>query len=154
MKRSALFLPALALALSLVATGCGGGSDDKNDSSDEPAASAISSADFLEQANQICADGNVDINAAGDALGEAPTAEEIAAFSTDVVAPNVQDQHDAIADLGAPEGDEDAIDALLTALQEGIDALTADPAVITADAGPFEDANAAATDLGLTECAG
>lgn len=150
MKRPALFLPALAMAVSLVATGCGG-SDDKDDSSDEPAA-AISQADFVEQANQICADGNVEIDAAGDALGAAPTDEEIATFSTDVVIPNVQDQHDAIADLGAPEGDEDTVDSLLTALQDGIDGLSADPSVIMA--GPFQDAEAPATELGLTECAG
>jgi hypothetical protein len=155
MKRSALFVPALALTVSLLAAGCGGSDDSagKDDSAPEPAASAITSADFADQANQICADGNAEIDTAGDELGEAPSQEDVTAFATDVLVPNIQDQHDAIAELGAPEGEEDAVDALLAALQDGIDTLAADPTSITSDPGPFSDANAAASDLGLTECA-
>ncbi|CAI9408279.1 hypothetical protein [Nocardioides sp. T2.26MG-1] len=154
MKRSLLSLPALALAASLLA-GCGGsdGSDGK-DSAPEPDASAIASADFVSEANQICADGNAEVDSASAELGDAPTEEDVSAFARDVLVPNIQGQHDAIAELGAPEGDQDAVDALLTALQDGIDALTADPTVVSVSPGPFADANAAATELGLTECAG
>jgi hypothetical protein len=155
MKRSLMSVPALALAVSLLAAGCGGsdGSDGK-DSAPEPEAAAITSADFTSQANQVCADGSAEIAAAQAEIGDAPTEEQVTTFASEVLVPNIQEQHDAIAELGAPEGDEDAVDALLTSLQDGVDALTADPTVISADPGPFSDANAAATELGLTDCAG
>lgn len=154
MKRSILTVPALALAASLLA-GCGGSDgSDRKDSAPEPEASAITSADFVSEANQICAGGNAEIDSASVELGDAPSEEDVSAFASDVLVPNIQDQHDAIDELGAPEGDEDAVDALLTALQDGIDALTADPTVVSVAPGPFADANAAATELGLTDCAG
>lgn len=148
MKRSAVFLSALALAVSLTVSGCGGG-DDK--SSDAPA--SITKADFTEQADAICAAGDVTINAAADALGDTPTQAEIEAFATDVLVVSVQSQHDDIEALGAPDGDEDDITAMLDALQSSIDAVTADPASINAEgADPFADANQMAQDYGLTDC--
>lgn len=144
MKRSALLLPTLALALSLIVSGCGGGDDDKT---------SISKADFIEQADAICAAGDVEIEAAADALGDDPTQEQIEAFAVDTLVPSVQGQHDAIDALGAPEGDEDAISAMLDALQGSIDTVEADPSTINAEgADPFADANQMAQDYGLTDC--
>jgi ABC-type glycerol-3-phosphate transport system substrate-binding protein len=152
MKRSALFVPALALAVSLVATGCGGSSDDSSDGGGAPAAS-ISKADFTEQANTICSDASDDLQTAGADITDQSTQDELVAFVTDAAIPSFQAQHDAIAALGAPEGQEDDVQALLTALQDGIDAVTADPTAFLADgSSPFEDANAAANGLGLTDC--
>ena len=77
-------------------------------------------------------------------------------FVTDEVIPSLQSQHDEIADLSAPEGAEEQADALLAALQSGIDALEADPASIQAagaDA-PLAKANQLADKLGLTDCGG
>jgi ABC-type glycerol-3-phosphate transport system substrate-binding protein len=153
MKRSALFLPALALAVSLVASGCGGSSsDDSSDGGDAPAAS-ISEADFTEQANTICSDASDELQTAGADLTDQSTQDEVVAFVTDTAIPSFQAQHDAIDALGAPEGEEDDVQALLDALQDGIDAVTADPTAFIADGdSPFVDANAAANDLGLTDC--
>jgi hypothetical protein len=152
MKRSALLLPAVALALSLTAAGCGGSDSDSSDGGDAPA--SISKADFTEQANAICSDASDELQTAGADLTDQSTQDEVVAFVTDTAVPNFQDQHDAIADLGAPDGAEDDVDALLTALQDGIDAIKADPeSFVSGDATPFEDANAAASELGLTDCA-
>jgi hypothetical protein len=98
MKRSALFLPALALAVSLVATGCGGSSDNSSDGGDAPAAS-ISKADFTEQANTICSDASDDLQTAGADITDQSTQDELVAFVTDAAIPSFQAQHDAIADL-------------------------------------------------------
>jgi hypothetical protein len=150
MKRTTLLFPAIALALSLVATGC---SSDSSDGGDDSTAS-ISKADFTEQANTICSDASAELQTAGADLTDQSTQDEVVAFVTDTAVPNFQDQHDAIADLGAPDGAEDDVDALLTALQDGIDAIKADPeSFVSGDATPFEDANAAASELGLTDCA-
>lgn len=144
MKRPALFLPTVALAFGLAVTGCGG--------SDE--APAISHDDFVTQANEICADASAELQEAGADLTDTSSEEDLIAFIEDTAIPNFQGQHDDIEDLGAPEGDEDDVDALLTALQDGIDAVSDDPsAFIVEGADPFADANEAATELDLTDCA-
>ncbi len=154
MKRSALILPAIALALSLTAAGCGG-SDGSSDASSDPtsAAPAISHDDFVTQANTICSDASDELQTASAELTDTSTQEEVVAFVTDTAIPNFQAQHDAIADLGAPDGDEEAVDTLLTSLQDAIDTMSDDPAAFVADgSATFTDANAAANDLGLTDC--
>jgi hypothetical protein len=138
-KRPALLFPALALTLGLIVSGCG--------------SDAISKDDFVTKANKICADGDTELATASEEVGDAPSEEDLEAFVTDTVVPNIQDQHDAIEDLGAPEGDEDAVDDMLSGLQDGIEAIEADPVgMLTADSDPFADANAAADELGLTDC--
>ncbi len=65
------------------------------------------------------------------------------------------DPNDDIEALGAPEGKEELVQTMLEALQEGIDAIAADPnAAANTENSPFADANAAATELGLTDCDG
>jgi ABC-type glycerol-3-phosphate transport system substrate-binding protein len=151
MKRSALLLPAVALALSLTAAGCGGSDSDSSDGGDAPA--SISKADFTEQANTICSDASDELRTAGAELTDQSTQEEVVAFVTDTAVPNFQAQHDDIEALGAPDGEEDDVQTLLDALQDAIDAIKADPdAFVTGGATPFDDANAAADDLGLTDC--
>ena len=142
MKRSALLLPALALSLSAALTGCGG-SDDETLTHDE----------FVTQANKICADGSAELEEATAAIGDAPTDEQIASFVTDTLVPNIDDQKEAIDDLSPPEDDEAAVEEMIDALGDGLDTLEDDPMAITASPGPFEAANTAATDLGLTDCA-
>lgn len=147
MNRTAL-LPALLLSLSLVAAGCGG--DDGGGGED---AEPISKADFTTQADKICADANAEIEAEAEALGAEPTQEQIEQFAVDILVPNIQGQHDDIADLGAPEGDEDDVEAILDALQEGIDAVEADPSLITSSDDPLAEASELAGEYGLKECA-
>lgn len=151
MKRTAV-LPALVLALSLALTGCGG-DDDTNTTSDPTTAAALTKTEFITQADAACKAGDAVVDAAAEALGESTAEADIIAFVTDTVIPNVQGQHDAIEALGAPEGDEDEITAILDALQSGIDDLAADPgAITTATESPFADANQLAGDYGLKEC--
>ena len=146
MNRTAL-LPALLLTLGLAVSGCGGGDGDE-DAAPEP----ISKADFSTQADKICADATADLTAAAEALGEDPSQEQIEAFASDSLVPSLQAQHDDIEALGAPEGDEDEVEAILTALQEGIDTVEADPGSITSSE-PFGEASELAADYGLEECA-
>lgn len=153
MKRSALLFPTVALGLALALTGCGGSDDGSDGAEQEPAAeTAISEADFVEGANTICLDASTELQAEADLLDES---SDLEAFMTDTAVPNFQAQHDDIAALGAPEGLEDQVEELLTSLQEGIDAIAADPnAAADTENSPFADANAAATELGLTDCDG
>lgn len=157
--KSTAALPSLLLAVGLAAGGCGGGadttgSDPSSSSSPSSAAPAISKVEFTDQANVICAKGSAEIEAAAKALGDSPTQAEIEAFAAGTLLDNVQAQHDAIAALGAPEGDEDEVNAILDSLQTGIEALKADPSIITsADSDPFAEANDLASRYGLSDCA-
>ncbi|MEP9364209.1 hypothetical protein ABLE68_14680 [Nocardioides sp. CN2-186] len=155
MKRSTLLLPALALVLGGLVAGCGGsdGSDGSDAGSDaSSAAPTITHDDFVTQANAICTDAAAELQTAGAELTDTSTQDEVVAFITDTAIPSFQKQHDDIAALGVPEGDEDAVDTLLTSLQADIDKVAADPAAFTTATDPFAEANAAADDLGLTEC--
>ncbi len=138
-------LAAPALAAVAVLAGCGG---------DETQSEAA----WVESADGICAAADQDLNQAAEEQfgGTAPNVDDQAQFVSDELVPSLQSQHDEIADLAAPEGAEDEADALLAALQRGIDKLEADPASIAqqgADA-PLAEANQLADKLGLTDCGG
>ena len=77
-----------------------------------------------------------------------PTGNAAAKFAEDVVIPNLQAQHDAIAQIRPPEGEEDAIASLLDEFQAGIDELAEDPENFVASTA-LEDAAAEAQALGL-----
>lgn len=143
---------AAAAAIGVGVAGCGGG-----DSSSTSTAASITKEEFVTQANQICADGNETIDAAvGDAFsGGQPSQEETEQFVTGSVIPAIQAQVDGLRALGAPEGDEEQVDAILDAADQGIEEAQADPASFIAGGGdPFVEANQLAADYGLTECAG
>ena len=138
-----------ALAALVVVAGCGGG----DDSSSTTSAAPLSKDDFIAQADQICTDGDAAISADQPDIGPSgPTDDQIDSFVTDTLVPNLQDEHDKIAALGVPEGDEDAISSLLDKLQSAIDTLGSDPSSITTSQDSFNDVNQAAQDYGLKKC--
>lgn len=163
MKLSSLSLALLALAAGLVIAGCG--DDDEEDpqtltSESEGATGATgeqgpapTKAAFVKEADAICAD--ADQALAGVALEQypegPPTGDDAVAFAEDVFITNLQGQHDDLAALTPPEGEEDAFADLLEQLQTGIDEIADDPeSFVETDA--LEDASAAASDFGLRSC--
>jgi hypothetical protein len=144
------------LALAVFAAGCGGG-DDSDDST-----ASITKSEFLAQGNEICKKGNQEIDSDFEAFAEENdlkqnqnlTDAQATEASETILIPNVQDQVDQISELGAPEGEEAQVDAILVAAQEGIDELEADPTAIQGNNDPFAEANELARDYGLTACAG
>ena len=142
-----------ALAALVVVAGCGGGDD--SSSSSTTAAAALTKDEFITQADQICSDGDAAIQAAQPDFGASgPSEDDINAFVTDTLVPNLQSQHDAIAALGVPTGDEDTISSLLDQLQSAIDGIKADPSSVASGQDTFADVNKAAADYGLKKCGG
>ena len=139
-------LASIALALlALAAAGCG---DD-----DEEETEAPTKDEFVVEADKICVD--ADETLAEVALEQypegPPTGEDAVAFAEDVFTPNLQGQHDDLAALTPPEGEEDAFADVLEQLQAGIDEIAGDPEnFVRTDA--LEDASAAAADFGLQTC--
>jgi hypothetical protein len=136
-----------ALALGAFAAGCGDSNDDSTTST-----AAISKADFVAQANQICKQGNDEIEATGKQLGNLNEAQ-LEQFASDTIVPNIQKQVDGVKALGAPAGEEAQVDQLVSTVQGDIDELKADPSKITDDS-LFAEANKQSRALGLNECAG
>ncbi len=140
-------LTSLLLALLIfVVAGCG-------DDDDEQEAEAPTKEEFVAEADKICADAD---EALADVALEQypegpPTGDDAVAFAEDVFIPNLQGQHDDLAALTPPEGEEDAFADLLEQLQTGIDEIADDPErFVETDA--LEDASVAASDFGLRSC--
>jgi hypothetical protein len=113
MNRIFLLIGVIA-AISLVA-GCGG-SDDQS----------LTKAEFTKQADAICTTAIKKIQVGfGEATqNSTPGSNENAAatkFATEVVVPAYQEQIDGIRALEAPTGDEKQVDAMLAAMQQGLD---------------------------------
>jgi hypothetical protein len=143
MKFAGVTLVVAAIALGVA--GCGG--DDET---------TISKSDFITQANEICKTANDQVDAASnEELSANPTPEEIEAFWNDTARPSAEEQVQQIRDLGAPEGDEEQIDALLAAVESATEeAQTAvDNGTFGQGPDPFEEANRLSLDYGLTDCA-
>jgi hypothetical protein len=120
-------------------------------------AASITKAEFVTQANEICAEGSKTIDAAANETftGGQPSQEDIVAFWGDTLIPSVTDQIAQIKALGIPAGDEDQVNALFAEVDSAIS--EAQQEVDSGDVtnqDPFADANKLAGEYGLKECAG
>lgn len=110
-----LLVLALALAAVLLA-GCGDG-----DSTGEPP----SKQEFISKADQICEQGDAEIDAEGQEFaGRADVVEEL---TRTVIVPGYRDQLAQLRELTPPEGDEAEIKKFLGTFERGVDQLDASP---------------------------
>jgi hypothetical protein len=145
----------MAIALAAAVIGCGGG-DDSSDSS----SAALTKAEFIKEADKVCKDGEEALEAEGEEFAEDndvdienPTQEQQEEVVVDVVGPALHKQGEEIAELGAPEGEEETVEAIVEALETGSDELESDPgAFIEGKENPLAEASKLARDYGLTEC--
>jgi hypothetical protein len=151
---------AVAVAGGLAFAGCGGDDDESTTTSEGASgasgvlgAAALTEDEFATQGNEICSAGDKDLDAAGQALGENPSQDDLDAYVTDTLVPGIQAQIDAIRALPAPEATSSDVETFLDDAQEQLDQLESDPSLVS-DQDLFADVNAQATELGLTECAG
>lgn len=137
---------AVVVAIALGAGGCG---------NDEPAETtkASTQADFIDQGDVIlCAKTEAVDNAAASIDFEAASDSELKSFVFEGVLPAVQTAHDDLAAIPAPAGDEAQIDALLTAMSDGMETTESDPAQLITGPDPFAKADGLITDYGLSGC--
>jgi hypothetical protein len=145
---------AAAGAVALTLAACGDDGDDSSSATDATSATTISKEDFVSQGNEICTDGNKALQEAAQESfpnGEQPSGDELGAFVTDSLVPNIQSQLDDIKALGIPEGEEDQVNAFLDDAQSALDDLKDDPQSLGNDT--FAEVNQEAGDIGLTACA-
>jgi hypothetical protein len=135
------WLPCLALAavlLAAVAVGCGGSSE----------AAPLKKAQFIKQGNAICATAQAEREGQRKELSEQASESEV---MQTLLAP-VESMTEELDDLGVPVGQEEQVDAIVSAYEDGAAKLEADPGG-TDSVAAFDTANKLAADYGLTGCA-
>jgi hypothetical protein len=143
------------VAIAIVAAGCGS-SDDSTTT-----VVALTKVEFIKQGDAICKKGGEQIGDEADAFAkengidtEKPTKEEQEEVIVGVLGPALQDQADEISALGAPDGEEEKVEALVEALESGAEELEDDPASLLEEAGPgpLDEAGKLADAFGFKEC--
>jgi hypothetical protein len=146
----------LAAALAVGTFGCG---DD--DGGEGLSTGDVTRAEYVSQANAICADTNKKLDdAAEEAFGDLgpnqrPKPEQLTEYVNETVGPEVESELEQLRDLEVPEADADQIEAIYAAAQTALDDLSEHPLSLSSgEAEPFAEANKLARAYGLTACAG
>jgi len=121
---------AMAMAIVLVVAGCGGG-----DSS--TAAGSISKEEFIAKADAVCKKGTERMQAAiGRIIKNQPNIAKVSKGEQEkivatVMVPSVSREAKELRALGVPDGDDEKVDAMITALEEGVETAERDPEAVT-----------------------
>jgi hypothetical protein len=143
----------LVSALAIAPLGCGGGADGR-----APTVH-VAKATFLKRAEATCiktydrikADYQEFIKKAPGEPFSTPT--EIREYADTVLIPAKQQEVSELRRLGAPNGDEDKVEAILAAYEDSIAKAEEDPnAAVTSTFGVFVKATELAEEYGLKEC--
>jgi hypothetical protein len=167
---SSLAALAIAAAIALGVGGCGGGSNSTSSESTNTTAasggkqakvhsSSLGKTEFIEKADAICTrEKTKGLEAMGafvkenkGATGQAK-AELIGEAIQKVFLPSIQSQVDQIRALGAPEGDEQEVEAILVALEEAVEGASQGSPSSARFAHSFANSGALAREYGLTAC--
>lgn len=155
--RARLLLPLLAVAALVGVGGCGSGGD-----SDTAAANTIPKAQFLKKVGAICADAVEEIERVYRQYslppypgGQKPTNATMNRVAEEVVIPARAKQVRRMRALGYPPGEEEEVEAILTAIEEGIERGEEDRRSLRGDGTSyaFEKALQLEIAYGIEECA-
>lgn len=137
----------------LLFAGCGGGGEDSS------SGKTISKEEFIAKADAICKKGTTRLQKAIFAalknprnLTKVSEAEQIKIVTTAMV-PNISREAKELRALGVPEGDEEKVDAMISALEEGVETAEQDPQAVTKSSDVvFGISSRIAGEYGLTAC--
>jgi nitrous oxide reductase accessory protein NosL len=155
MNRSFALLIALS-AVALFAAGCGSSDDGTTDST-----ASLTKAEFVKQGNAICKAGNEEVNSEFEKFAEEhnisenkpPTKAQLEEAAEEFLVPSVSRQVEEVADLGAPEGEEEAFEMFIEDAEGRVEEAETDPSLmVSEDEDPFEEVKKEATALGLAAC--
>jgi hypothetical protein len=156
MGRGRTPLIATAAVAVLLFPGCGGGDD-------SDASGSISKEEFIAKADAICKEGNERMaseifkylrkNRIKGSLRR-PSVEDNEKFLVAVLIPNVKREIQELEALGAPEGDEERIEAMIAALEEGLETAESSPETVAEGTSDivFGIASRLAGEYGLETC--
>jgi hypothetical protein len=128
MGRGSTTLVAAAVAAALLVAGCGG---------DSSSADSISKEEFIAKADVICKKGTERMQAAiGVVLKDQRNLAKVSKADQEkivktVMVPSVSREVKELRALGVPDGDDERVDAMITALEEGVETAERNPEVVT-----------------------
>ena len=154
MNKASLGALAVLVAVAAVVIGCG--SSDGGETSTE----TLTKVEFVKQADAICEKGTEENQAEFEEFAEEnglsekkePTKAQQEEAVTEIVAPGVQKQIEEIDALDAPEGDEEQIEAMVAAVEEGVKEIEENPAALTEGKNPLAEGSKLAKEYGLKAC--
>ncbi len=149
-RRPAGMLIAGLLIAGLGAAGCGSASSSST-STKAAAAPAITRAEFVAKANEICTKADPALSEAAAKLATHPPAAQVVALVRSSYVPSVEAQITGIAALGVPSGEQVAVTDMLHLVQADLNKLKSNPALVATDV--FGDFAKVAHPYGLTACA-
>jgi hypothetical protein len=140
------------VAIVVVAAGCGG----EDSSTGGP---SISKEAFIAKVDAICKRGNGRVEVAfADFLEEnkdlkRPKPADFEGLVGDVLVPSVKREIEEVRALGAPDGDEEDVDEMVDALEEGVETAERNPKAVTNSSDAvFGIASRLAEEYGLEVC--
>lgn len=132
--------------LALLGAGCGG--DDESE--------ALTKAQFLKQGNAICKKAEEERGEAINKAAETFKGKEISLKEQEdlvlEVLPTYENATTKLDELGAPEGDEKKVEALVEAMEGAAEQVKASPGTALETSVPFKKANELAKKYGLESC--
>jgi hypothetical protein len=145
LRNSVLAVLVIALIGSLA--GCGSGDED-----------SLTKKEFQQQATVVCHKGEQEreeaLSAALQEFEEGEGKSQAKAQEEAVLA--VLDSYDrmtsSLADLGAPDGDEEKVEGITTAMEDAAAKVRANPQTATGSGLPFKEPNEMLADYGLKDC--
>lgn len=158
MIRKAQLLIAGAIAVALIAAGCGGSSSNSSSSG-----GTLSNDEFVAQANTICRDAQtklatVQTDIQAKVKSDPSQVQALVTDSLTQIVPIVRDTIDRIAALDAPSDLKPKLDDFKAKTDAALNQVAADPAKALQDASsgtsPFTSLQGLAGDLGLKDCGG
>lgn len=154
-KLLTVVLAALIALFAAIATGCGG-SDGGDDSSSSTAAQALTKVAFIKQAGAICDQADKRQAASYEEFkadnGEAKSKADEEKVVTEVGLPAIELEIEELREIGAPEGDEDEISAMIDEVEAAVEASKKDPLVVYKAKTPFKAPEDKAAKYGLKAC--
>lgn len=153
MGKRLIVMLAGVVAIASIAAGCGG-----SDESTETAASP-SKAEFIKQGDAICKKGEEALEEEASEFAKEngidkskPTEAQQEEVVREVVAPALLRQGEELRELPAPSGEEDEVEAIFSALEDGAEKMEADPKGLLEGSNPVEKASKLARQYGFQEC--
>jgi hypothetical protein len=148
------FLAALAVLVALAAlvAGCGGGGD----TTDETV--TLTKTEFIKQGDAICKQGTEASEKEAEEFAEdndfelqKASKEQLEEAVSEVLVPSLEQQIDELDALGAPKGDEDQVEAILTSLEDATGEIEDDPGIVF-QGGALKKPSKLADDYGFEVC--
>ena len=131
MNKALLAAVAVLVALAALVAGCGGG----DETTDETV--TLTKAEFIKQGDAICKEGNDQSEEEAEEFAEEngftlekASDEQLEEAVSEVLVPSLNQQAEEIDALGAPEGDEEQIEELVSSLETAAEEIEGDPGLV------------------------